>query len=331
MNREATRRFYNDYYSSPNFKVWKDELVRELYTCLNSNIGSGEVKTVTDLCNAISNKQYKGLRLESKKMHSRSTSGVEFDYIDKKAVTELADMVIVSVVTLDRRIVLLKTAFIQNKKATHHKTTSNSWGIDQKQLFLLKNFPTFNGVSGTFRGQTVTFLNQSGTLGNYGLFSSSGDIILLTARNTFCNQNASGNITFDSIKNAATSTTMQNYYNACYSRHKCCPDCFEQRNHFAPFLQTNNMPFFSNYSYALDAHEVVKELTHFNIGEPSSAFGEVINENLYYFTDKLLHSIFGYSISDNYFNRNRGYSDKILDDGGISVLLNHLELDENSN
>ena len=330
MDREVIRRFYNDYYLSLDFKIWRDELTREIYTCLNSNIIFDEVKTVTDLCDVMSNKQYKGLRLESKKTHSRSTSGVEFDYIGKKAITELADMAIVSVITLDRRIVLLKTAFIQNKKVTYHKK-STSWKIDQRQLFLLKNFPRFNGVSGIFKGQTITFLNQSNTLGNYGLFSSNGDIIFLTARNTFGNQNASGSITFDSIRNAAISATLQNHYDVCHSRRKCCPDCFEHKYYSTPFSQSNSMPFFNNYNYALDAHEVVKELVYFNVGESSSAFGKIINENLHRFTGELLRSAFGYSIDDNHFNRNGGYKDNVVDYSGVSVILNHLELDKNNN
>ena len=329
MIRDAIREFYEYYYSSIDFKKWRDEFAREIYACLNSNIGLGEVKTVTDLCDVMTSKQYRGLRIESKKTHSRSTSGVKFNYIDKETVTELADMVIVSIITFNREIVLLKTAFIQNKKATPNNKISNSWGIDQKQLFLLKNFPTFVGVSGIFNNNVITFLNHSGTLGNYGLFSLHGDLIFLTARNTFCNQNANGNISFDNIRNAASaSMTSLNYYHSYNFCHRCYPNCFDgHKDYFMPLSQLNYMPFFNNYSYSLDVHEIIKDLTYFNIGEPSSISGRITDYNLYNFTSNLLCSAFGYIIGENYFNYDGGNTNNIWE-GGINVILNHLELNK---
>jgi len=335
MIRDAMREFYEYYYSSPDFKMWRDEFVSEIYACLTSNIGIREDLIVTELCDVMSRKQFRGLRIESRKTHSRSTSGVQFDYIGKQTVKELADMVIVSIVTFNREILFLKTAFVQNKKAPKDNKIS-TWGIDQKQLFLLKNFPKFAGVSGIFNNEKVSsifnkgkisFLNLSNTLGNFGLFDTNGEMIFLTAKNTFCNQNASGNISFDSIRNAAAfSAPAANYYHSYHNNcRRCYKDCFDDyMGYFTSLSNLDYMPFFNNYSYALDVHEVVKDLTFFNIGEPSSILGKVIDEKLYNFTGYLLFSAFGHKLNENHFNYNENTND--FWEGGINIILNHLEL-----
>jgi len=330
---KAIRNFYEDYYFCLKFKKWQDELARKIYSSLNSNVYSGEVKTVTDLCDVMSKQSHKGLHIESRKIHGWNTSGVKFDYINGKEVRkELGDMVIVSVVTFNRRIMLLKTAFIQNKKA--HKNSSCSWGIDQGQLLLLKNFPTFTGVGEIFKNKTITFLNHSGTLGNYGLFTPTGDMVFLTAKNVFCNQSSNGKdtrtITFDDIKKA--SSLCVPFDNNVNSISFYCNDCcryidFDHEKYF-PFLHGRyNLPFFNNYSYALDVHEIVKELTCFNIGEPLSVLGYKTNGDLYDYTNDLLRSAFGYSIEDDYFDSNRE-NDNISNESGANVILVHGELGE---
>jgi len=332
--RDAIREFYEYYYSSPDFKLWRDEFSGEIYTCLTSNIGLGEVQTVTELCDVMNGKRYRGLRIESKKTHSRSTSGVQFDYIGKQTVTELADMVFISIITFNREILLLKTAFVQNKKAPKENNTS-IWSIDQKQLFLLKNFPTFKGVSGIFNSgmfhnEKISFLNHSNTLGNFGLFSSNGELIFLTAKNTFCTQGANGRISLDNMKNAAATSaaTMTYYHSFQYFCRRCHKDCFydDYMGCFLPISHLNYMPFFNNYAYALGVHEVVKDLTYFNIGEPSSAFGKITNEGLYNLTGYLLYSAFGYKIGENNFNYSNNELNNEFWEGGINIILNHLEL-----
>jgi hypothetical protein len=328
MISETLRKLYENYYASPDFKKWRNELVCEIYSSLNKNISYNEVQIVTALCDVLSGNIYRGLRIDSKKTHSRSTSGVEFDYIDKRVVTELADMVIISVLTANKRIQLLRTAYIQNKKATYHKSASDSWKIDQKQLFLLKNFPSFTGVSGLFNGKTENFINEYDKLGNYGLFTSNGDMVLLTARNTFCNQNANGSINYDSIRNAATSVAPQNHYCRLPFCDRCSFEYLSRKNRYLPVQLFDSLRYFNGYSYALDVHEIVRELTFLNIGEPVCAFGMIIDESNYFSTVDLLRSAFGCSIDGDYFYFGNSQQ-VIIWDGGVNVILNHLELDEN--
>jgi hypothetical protein len=333
MIREAIKRFYDEYYSSVDFKTWQNDFSDEIYSCLN---GAGEVKTVTDLCKVMANKNYKGLRIESRKLHGYSTSGVQFSYKGKIVGTELADMEIISLVTLDRRVVLLKIAFIQNKKATSHKTIEDTWKIDEKQLFLLKNFPTFKFVSGKFKGQETKFLNHSGTLGNYGLFTSNGDMAFLTARNVFRNQNYNGTIHFDTIKRAASQSIAPQIL--CSITH--CEDCFDRidfrdNNPLRLHCRLCNYPFWGNYNYALDVHEIVKGLTYFNIGEPINVAGRVVNSSLHNYVIKLLADVFGHSLGEDgnyFFNRNRGqFVNEMFEHSHSSnVILNHLELGDDN-
>jgi len=335
---EAISSFYKDYYSSIDFKKWQNKLSNAIYLSLRSS--SKEIPVVIELCKAISDKKhncFKKLSIESKKIHGWNMSGVKF-YQGKK---ELGDMVIVSVITLNGTITLLKTAFIQNKVQK-----LNSWEIDQKQLYLLKNFPTFIGASGIFnkgifKDKEITFLNNSGTLGNYGLFTSTGDMIFLTARNVFCNQSSKGKdkrtITFDNIKKAAASSVHLGDIvdSFCpYYKHNCCCIKFNAEERTALLAGRNNSPFFNNYSYALDVHEVVKQLTYFNIGE--NIFGQTPEDYLYSYTMDLLTE-FKCSIdkkgklkrnlknNDNQPNRDQDNND-ITDEGGTYVILNYLEL-----
>jgi len=319
---EAIQNFYKNYYSSIDFKKWQDKLSNEIYLSLHS--GGKEVPMVTELCEVMSKQNHKGLSIESKKIHGKK-SFVKFDYLNKKTTKELADMVIVSVVTLKRKIMLLKTAFIQNKKAKNERL---SWvcDIDQEQLFLLKNFPTFTGTSGIFKGKEITFLNHSGTLGNYGLFTPTGDMVFLTARNVFCNQSSGDKVTFDDIKKAASlNMPLVNTVDG-FEYFSKCGIYLVNKDYIAFPIGRHNLPFFNNYNYALDVHEIVKQLTYFNIGEPVNEFKHTADNYLYNYTKDLLH-LLGYKIDNNQLIRNSESGD-IPDEGEIGVILNHLELGE---
>ena len=330
---DIIREFHDEYYASAEFRVWQNDLACDIYRKLSPHTDSGklqEVPKVTALCEAMSDRKYRGLTIESRMIHGYNNSGVSFDYMGKTAKKELGDMAIISIATIDRRIFLLKTAFIQNKDSKN-----NDWGIDEKQLFLLKNFPTFTGERGMFKSQTFTFLNHSGTLGNFGLFLPNGDMTFLTAQNVFCNQQNNSRINFDSIRNGACGCyphrTLRDTQrcNRC-KRHCDFNDCIECRHcrSLNDCTIDSHAPFFGRYSYALDVHEVVRELTYFNIGELSWVLsGNDINSDLLRCTGIILASTFGYKIGEGYFNRDniQGFNHS-GDEINMSVVLNHLEL-----
>ncbi|MDR0867362.1 MAG: hypothetical protein LBP75_02665 [Planctomycetota bacterium] len=330
MIRDAIRRFYQDYFVSDEFRAWQNEFACEIYAVLTQNLPNAEVRTVTDLCTAMSNKRYLGLRIDSLKTHGR-TSVVEFEHNGNQR-RELGDMVIFSLVTYNRQIVFLKTAFIQNKKADKRTTASDIWNIDQEQLFLLKNFPTFTGVSGIFREQTLSMLNHSNTLGNFGLFTSTGDMTFLTAQNVFCEQQNNGRIDFDDIKRDSLSVIPEF---PCTKFGFC--DCAEilidvwehsdfKRSFLPIFGGGFGLPFFGNYKFALDVYEIVRQLTYFNIGEPSNVFSRVVNRNLFDFSAHTLKKAFGYYFGDGFVNVEQSLGDNGYWEGEQHVILNHVEL-----
>ena len=122
---------FSDYYNRQDFRTFQNNLARKVYETLGTSYSNsdGEVKIVTDMCNAINGETFGKLKLLATKIHG-SRSFVEFHNQDKPTTKELADMVIISVATKDREIVYEKTAFIQNKK----EDSENIWKIDQDQL-----------------------------------------------------------------------------------------------------------------------------------------------------------------------------------------------------
>lgn len=330
---DVVREFHDEYYTSSEFRAWQNSFACDIYKRLAAFTASDklqEVAKVTALCEAMSNRNFRGLNIESRMIHKYNTSGVSFDYMGKSSKKELGDMAIVSMVTIDRQIVLLKTAFIQNKD-----TKTHDWKIDHEQLFLLKNFPTFTGERGMLLSKTFTFLNHSGTLGNFGLFLPNGDMTFLTAQDVFCNQQNNAHIHFDSIRNGAcgcyshrtlSGIQKRNPYKG-YCNYSDCIECRYCRS-CSDCMMNSHAPFFGKYSYALDVHEVVRELTYFNIGELSwTLSGNDINEDLYHCTNIILAAAFGYSISEGYFNRDSRQGFNHSGDAiNMSVILNHLEL-----
>jgi len=231
MVKAAIREFYEYYYTPVEFRSWQNDLVGDIYSKIAIHAEPGklrEVPKVFSLCEAMSDRQYRNLKIESRMIHGyqhgykgSEPSGVEFLLRSEDARCELADMVLISLVTIDKKVVLLKTAFVQNKDSKAHPDV---WRIDPKQLFLLKNFPTFKGKYGIFKDKSLAFLNHTGTLGNYGLFLSNGDMTLLTARNVFRNQQSNAHITFDDIRNESAEHYPQTSRKNCCNRCKRCCD-----------------------------------------------------------------------------------------------------------
>jgi hypothetical protein len=140
-------RILADYFYRTDFRAFQNAFSRDIYETLGSSYASNqnEVSMVTELCNSINGKSFEKLSFYSKKIHG-SRSYVEFSNRDKPVTTELADMVVIAVATKNREIIYEKTAFIQNKKSDENGNCS----IDENQLFLLHNFPSFKGKKGIF-------------------------------------------------------------------------------------------------------------------------------------------------------------------------------------
>jgi len=125
---------------------------------------------------------------------------VQNNHLGQDTPSELADLVIISLITQNRKILLKKTALIQCKK----ETAKESCAIQQNQLNLLHNFPSFIGVRGlekqTFKNPVNCF-NITSSLCQYCSLKEPGDLLLTTFRSVALNQinnRVSANDTFSS-------------------------------------------------------------------------------------------------------------------------------------
>lgn len=287
---EDVFRIFNQYYNDPAFRGFQNDLSAKVYEVLARAYknGDNEVKIVTDMCAAIDGTKYDRLKLFSTKIHG-SRSYVEFYNKTEMTSKELADMIIISVVTENKNIVFEKTAFVQNKK----ESGLDHWAIDLDQLYLLKNFPTFKGTKGlvkkTFSGNVI-FLNHSGALGNYGFFQAPGEMILANAEIVNRVKNNSSLHLHDLLSKESIFISSQSF------------NCYIERDSYAYHLWHRlvreypasihdiGLPFLNRSGASFDIHEFIRNLTLFNIGELVADFDMVRDVNLSSFTQRLLHA-----------------------------------------
>jgi hypothetical protein len=316
-------RTLSEYYNSSEFRKFQNAFAKDVYEILGTSYSNseGEVKMVTEMCSAIDGKTFQKLKFYTKKIHG-TRSFVEFHNQDKPVTKELADMVIISVATTDNEIVYEKTALIQNKK----EDTDSNWKIDQDQLYLLHNFATFKGKKGIFKknfSDEVVFLNHSQTLGNYGLFQSPGEMILINALTVFRLQQGDKVSLSDIRKFASNNFQSNSTFQFPLVDYPFLDEMFYRYfKHFPkyglPFL---NLPFLNNITVSFNIYEFIRNWTLFNIGEVVSVYGNMVDKDLSTFNRILLRAagltdIINTNIEEQEFENN------------LVVVVAHLNLDE---
>jgi len=313
----------SDYYNRQDFRIFQNCLAREIYDTLGTSYSNsdGEVKMVTNMCNTINGKNFEKLNFHALKIHG-ACSFVEFHNQDKPTTKELADMVIISIATKGRKIIYEKTAFIQNKK----EDTENIWKIDQDQLYLLHNFPTFKGKKGIFKGSfcnEILFQNHSETLGNYGLFQKSGEMILVNALTVYKLQQGD-KISFSDIRKYAHNNMPNNGFPSPFSNLY-----YEDEEFFIYFsrygLPFLNLPFLNNYIISFNIYEFIRNWSFFNIGEVASDYGNVVDNDLLKFNQILLRKV-GFNDFDFINNNIEGYKSEF--ENNMTIMVVHLNLDD---
>ena len=315
---------FSDYYNRQDFRVFQNNLARKVYETLGTSYSNsdGEVKMVTNMCNTINGKDFERLEFYATKIHG-TRSFVEFYNQDKPTTKELADMVIISVVTENREIIYEKTAFIQNKK----EDTENSWKIDQDQLYLLHNFPTFKGEKGIFKrnfNNEVVFQNHSENLGNYGLFQSPCEMILVNAHTVYRLQQGD-KISLSDIRKYAHNNTPNNGFLFPFIDHPFWDEIlYRCVKHFPkygfPFL---NLPFLGNSIVSFNIYEFIRNWSLFNIGEVVSVYDNVTDYDLRDFNRILLRQT-GLSEFINLKTENQ----KLEYENNLVIMVAHLNLDD---
>ena len=325
---ESLIKFFCEYHKQDEFLKFQNDLADELYDSLSKKYSNGEVAMVKEMCNILNSKKYKNLNLYSKMLHGFQTSGVQFKNQNITTKKELADMVIISIATLNNKILFQKIAFIQNKK---DDKKGNTWLIDQDQLYLLQNFPTFDWIKGSKKNGTkelkgrknICLPNYSKTLGNYGLFQSPGEMILINALNVFKLQN-NKRISFDDIKRFSYNKQCDNSFFSCcgfeFFIHefrywlKYHPECC------FPFF---NFPFLNNVEISYNIYDFVRNWSLFNIGEIVTINGVHLNKELSKLSGAFIKSVvtdFGNVELDI-----EGYEniEEYMTENGTAVFVNH--------
>ncbi len=293
-------RLYREYFNliqRNDFKRFLNDFSLKLYDVLSVGYANNknEVALVTDLSNSINNTTFENLNFHAFKIHG-SKSYVEFNHKDKPTTKELADMLIISIASYGRKRVFQKVTFVQNKK-----DTNKNWLIDEGQLFLLKNFPSITGQKGIlnqyYPNEKFDFINNSESLGTYGLFLSPGDMILSSAKYIDALIEKNKKVNYYDLKKLNTHVNNLNSNNLfpiipypyfeeiIYMMHKY------GRKFGSNYQFNNNLPFLSNSMLSTDISEFVKNWSLFNIGEPTFSFGHVHDEPLDQFINYILTSI----------------------------------------
>lgn len=317
-------RTFADYYNRRDFRQFQNELSKETYESLANSYSNSynEVKTVTDMCETLNGKSFEKLQFYSRKIHG-TRSFVEFFNQDRPVTTEMADMAIICIATKDKNIVYEKISFVQNKK----EDSINNWKIDQNQLYLLRNFPTITGKKGLFKKNfknEIVFLNHSDNLGIYGLFKSSGEMVLANAKTIYGLQNEN-KVSYNDLKNYIdTNVSRQsNSFPLFGFNHPFLEEMiYRMFKHFPKYgMPFCDLPFLNNNCNSLNIYDFIRNWTLFNIGEVCNAGGTIIDNDLSIITRVLLreaglNDIINIDTEQNSFENN------------INLLIAHLNLDD---
>ena len=296
---EKTIRELSRLFRDIEFKLFQNQFSRDVYESLSQSYKNkeNEVSTVTRLVESINNKKYNSMKFHSYKIHG-SRSYVEFDFQDRPTTKELADMIVISIISDGRKRLMQKVSFIQNKM-----NENGLWNIDKEQLYLLKNFPTFTGNKGLLKSyfgkSNICFHNHSKNLGSFMLFSDPGELKYISA--PFLSEIViNGTIKLENINMSESIISNQN--NGMLQPFIFDLRFYEEYMHyflkrsgpygFLPNLGMNNsLPFLTNSVFSRDVYDFVRNWTLFNLGETSFSYGEMIDENLDRFVVSILKKI----------------------------------------
>ncbi len=280
------------------FVNFQNSLIQELYNSLGQGYSKNEneVTLVHRLVDTAKGKSYGPIRLYAEMLHG-SRSYVEFNYLDKPVTKELGDMAVISLVTSKQNRIFQRACIIQNKKRA-----GNGWAVDKEQLFLLKNFPPFTGDKGIFRGcNDLTFRNNSGGLGAFGLLDAPGEMALLSAprlsrylqgRKSLSPSDLS---TLGIEKNEALAESVSSWFPFWSNFPHFHPkEWFYFLDEFGvlPFAikGSGGLPFLGNSTASHDLYDFVRSWTQLSLGEVTYVRNRAINHTVDSFSNFLMRS-----------------------------------------
>lgn len=315
--------------SEPDFFTFQNQLARGIYEALGQGYASNdsEVDLVKKLIDAFNGKGFKGLRIYAEILHG-SRSYVEFNYMDKPVTKELGDMLIISLVTAGSQRLFQRLCIVQNKKIQGDK-----WAIDQEQLYLLKNFPSFTGNKGIFRrSRDLIFRNNSGCLGAFGFFTPPGELLLASA--PLVTEMLRGQkvlkVTDISVFpqiGIGGRGTLGGGSGIPFAFFRHPKELFflieEILHHYGWGLPMLGSIILGNTHFCRDVYDFSRDCTQMNIGEPTYVFDRVLNPHVDAFANLVLRRIHYEAHPD--LPGDNVFGDFPFD-GSAAVLLFHLDV-----
>jgi hypothetical protein len=280
------------------FVVFQNSVVHDFYDTLGQGFSKSEneVALVERMVNAAKGKRYGPVSLHGSMLHG-SRSYVEFNHRDQPVTRELGDMAIIAIVTAGGERLLQKITIVQNKKAS-----SKSWGLDQEQLFMLKNFPPFSGNRGLFKGRKdVTFVDTSGCLGSYGLLAAPGEMLFASAQlvTEFSSAKKSVSLrdigSFTSFRQSTSTPSMPfPWFHPRFHPKEWIFLLEEWMDVMGPgaglFHGGGVSGFLGNECFSRDLYDLIRSWTRLSVGEPTCIADETINPTVDAFSNLLLRT-----------------------------------------
>jgi len=266
----------------PDFLRFRNELSQDIYEALGRGYAGSdnEVGLVTKMVEVTNGKKYQNINIVSEKIHG-AKSYVQFPYRGSSVTKELADMLVISVLSKGSERVLQKLCIIQNKMLRKGITR-----IDEEQLFLLKNFPPFSASQGIYAGaKDVMMFNRSKCLGAYMFFDWPGEASYLTAK--YLSQVLGGKPSFkrDLFAHLSPSELPESGNAFGASLGFLYPMMFEEffyrfhKRGYWPLFSGQVLSPFSSGGQFLDVHDFINAWLTMGVGEMTFVLGNTLDPN----------------------------------------------------
>ncbi|AGH95387.1 hypothetical protein [Pseudobdellovibrio exovorus] len=194
-------------------------LAEEVDSCIAENRTENEPKIIEKIINKIEASKNKTFKSESNNV-SVSVAGdylhghrsqCKFHYWPEGKIRqkELCDLMVVSCLVENDKLLSLKASFVQAKKGDKK---TRSYKIDPVQLYLLKDFPEITPVGRANLGTIpIKFQNSSHTLGSYLLFTPTLEFIWTTAKIISLQMSSSKNLKASAL-NPYFANSLQSFF-----------------------------------------------------------------------------------------------------------------------
>lgn len=254
-----------------DFAIVSKKIAKVFAQAISSNFNLHEDKIVANINNlnpSITSTNF-SVTIKSVFIHGNK-SQVDFDYYNSKTQREFGDIIFISSLFRNEDKVFEKISFNQVKKGQTKFILTAPSGIEQ--LYLLSRFPEFKGYCGLIPKKYYSLVDNTNTLGSYGLLYSPGDFAFISAK-----------VLADKIGQSKT-----------FSLKDLSMDSIAYQKHWGYFPMHINseriLPMFDTKIYCSNIYEFVLHYLRLNIGD--IIFDSVFSHSVNYEAKQLIEDIF---------------------------------------